>query len=201
MYLFITEQIKKNISPTPVIGGVGLIQKLKKPMNHQFKKEKNNILVIGKTFGHLEQSVFFEEIYSILDGQPPEINLVNEKNNGETVLELIKNDLVESVHDISSGGLLIALAEMSMGSDYGVKINKPKKLTNLFKYFFGEDQGRYILEVNKENMKKMEEILKDNNIFYENIGLTQKDYFEIEKEMRINTKELYKINNQWYNNY
>jgi len=192
---------KKNISPTPVIGGVGLIQKLKKPMNHQFKKENNNILVIGKTFGHLEQSVFFEEIYSILDGQPPEINLINEKNNGESVLEIIKNDLAESVHDVSSGGLLIALAEMSIGSNCGIKINKPKKLTNLFKYFFGEDQGRYILEINKENMKKVEEILKNNDIFYENIGLTQKDYFEIEKEMKINIKELYKINNQWYNNY
>ena len=105
------------------------------------------------------------------------------------------------MHDISSGGLLTAVAEMSMGSDYGVKINKPKKLTNLFKYFFGEDQSRYILEINKENMKKVEEILKNNNIFYENIGLTQKDYFEIEKEMKMDVKELYKINNQWYNNY
>ena len=126
---------------------------------------------------------------------------MNEKNNGESVLDIIKSGLAESVHDVSSGGLLIALAEMSMGSDYGIKINKPKKLTNLFKYFFGEDQSRYILEINNENMKKVEEILKKNNIFYEYIGLTQKDYFEIEKEMKLNTKELYKINNQWYNNY
>ena len=192
---------KKNISPTPVIGGVGLIQKLKKPIDHQFKKEDSNILVIGKTFGHLEQSVLFEEIYSILDGQPPEINLINEKNNGESVLEIIKNDLVESVHDISSGGLLIALAEMSIGSNYGVKINKPKKLTNLFGYFFGEDQSRYILEINKKNMEKVEKILKNNNIFYENIGSTQKNYFEIEKEMKTSIKDLYKINNQWYSNY
>ena len=192
---------KKNISPTPVIGGVGLIQKLKKPITHLIKKENNSIILIGKTFGHLEQSVFFEEIYSILDGQPPEVNLINEKNNGESVLEIIKSDLVNSVHDISSGGLLIALAEMCMGTNYGVKINKPKKLTNLFKYFFGEDQGRYILEVDNNNLKKVEEILKKNNIFYENIGITQKDYFEISDEMKINIKELYKINNQWYNNY
>ena len=192
---------KKNISPTPVIGGVGLIQKLKKPMDHKFKKNDSVIIVIGKTFGHIEQSVFLEEIYSIVDGQPPEINLINEKNNGENVLEIIKKDLVNAVHDISNGGLIVALAEMSMGSNYGVKINKPKSLTNLFKYFFGEDQGRYILEIDKNNLEKVEKILKNNNIFYENIGLTQKDYFEIEKEMRINVKELYKINNQWYNNY
>ena len=88
-----------------------------------------------------------------------------------------------------------------MGSSYGVKINKPKNLTNLSDYFFGEDQGRYILEIDKNNLEKVEKILKNNNIFYENIGLTQEDYFEIEKEMRIGVKELYKINNQWYNNF
>ena len=115
--------------------------------------------------------------------------------------EIIKNNLTESVHDVSSGGLLVALAEMSIGSDYGVKITKPAKLTNLFKYFFGEDQGRYILEVTNENIINVEKILNDNNIFYENIGSTQKDYFEIDKEMKIDVKELYKINNQWYNNY
>ena len=81
------------------------------------------------------------------------------------------------------------------------KIEKPKKLTNLLGYLFGEDQGRYILEIDKSNFEKVEKILKNNNIFYENIGLTQKDHFEIEKEMRIDVKELYKINNQWYNNY
>ena len=178
-----------------------MIDKLEKPMNHKIKKDDSIIFLIGKTFGHLEQSAFFEEIYSILDGQPPEVNLANEKNNGENILKLIKNDLVSSVHDVSSGGLIVALAEMCMGSGYGIKVNKPKKLTNLFKYFFGEDQSRYTIEVNKDNTEKVEQILKDSNIFYENIGTTQKDFFEIQDELKIDIKELYKINNQWYNNY
>ncbi len=192
---------KKNISPTPVIGGVGIIPKLRKTMSHNLKKENSEIIVIGKTFGHLEQSVFFEEIYSIFDGQPPEINLINEKNNGESVLEIINKDLVNSVHDISSGGLIVALAEMSIGSNFSIKIKRPEKLTNLIKYFFGEDQGRYILEVDKEKMVKVENILKNNNIFYEFIGSTQKDFFEIENEFKIDIKKLYKINNQWYNTF
>ena len=191
----------KNISPTPVIGGVGLINKLKKQMNHKLKKNDSIIFLIGKTFGHLEQSVFFEEVYSIIEGQPPEINLANEKNNGENVLNLIKKNLVNSVHDVSSGGLIVALAEMCLNSEYGIKINKPKKLTNLFKYFFGEDQSRYTIEVDKNNIEKVERILKDNNIFYENIGTTQENFFEIQDELKISIKELYKINNQWYNNY
>ena len=192
---------KKNIAPTPVIGGIGLISKFKKSFGHQFQDDNSAILLIGKTFGHLGQSVFLDEVYSIVEGQPPEVNLINEKNNGENVLDLIKNDLVKSVHDISSGGLIITLAEMSMGSDYGVLVNRPKKLLNLIEYFFGEDQSRYVVEINKNNLEKVEKILKNNNIFYENIGSTQKDFFEIQGELKIDTKELYKINNQWYNNY
>jgi phosphoribosylformylglycinamidine synthase subunit PurL len=192
---------KKSIHPTPVIGGIGLINKLSKPLSHNFKKNKSAILLIGKTFGHLEQSCFLKEIYSITDGMPPEINLLNEKNNGENVLKLIQSELVLSSHDVSSGGLIVALSEMAMSSNYGIKIHKPKKLTNMFKYFFGEDQGRYILEIDMKNLPKVEKILKGSNIYYENIGFTQVDYFEIESEIKIEVKELYKVNNQWYNNY
>ena len=59
----------------------------------------------------------------------------------------------------------------------------------------------FVLEIDKTDMDKVEKILKNNNIFYENIGTTQKDYFEIEKEMKISVKNLCKINNQWYNSY
>ena len=192
---------KKNIYPTPVIGGVGLIKKLSVPISHIFKKNKSNLVMIGKTFGHIEQSCFLKENFSINEGLPPEINLLNEKNNGESLLKLINNNLVLSSHDISSGGLIIALAEMALGSNYGAKIFKPKKLTNLSNYFFGEDQARYIIEVEAHNLSKTEKILKDNGIYYENIGFTQKEYFEIEGELKISNKDLYKINNEWYNNY
>ena len=192
---------KKNIYPTPVIGGVGLINKLSKSLNHIFKKEKSTILLIGKTFGHLEQSCFLKENYSITNGNPPEINLLNEKNNGEIVLKLIQDDLVSSSHDVSNGGLIVALSEMAISSNYGVKIQKPKKLTNIYEYFFGEDQGRYILEIDPDKLAVAEKILKDNNIFFEKIGYTQKDYFEIESELKISIKDLFKVNNEWFNKY
>ena len=192
---------KKNINPTPVIGGVGLIKKLSKPLNHLLKKDNSILILIGKTFGHLEQSCFLKENYSIDEGMPPEINLLNEKNNGEIMLKLIDKNLILSSHDISSGGLITALSEMSLGTDFGAKIQKPKKLTNLFKYFFGEDQARYIVEIDPNNLNKVEKILKDSNIYYEIIGLTQQEFFEIEGELKISTKDLFKINNEWYNNY
>ena len=192
---------KKNIFPTPVIGGVGLIKKLSKPMNHYFKSEKSNILLIGKTFGHLEQSCFLKENFSIIEGMPPEINLLNEKNNGEIILKLINSDLIKSVHDVSSGGLLVALSEMSIGTNFGIKIQKPKKLTNLTGFFFGEDQGRYVIEIDPLNLDKVVKLLNENNIYHDNLGVTQKEFFEIEGEMKISNKELFKVNNHWYNNY
>ena len=192
---------KKNIFPTPVIGGVGLIKKITRPLNHIFKKNNSRLILIGKTFGHLGLSSFLQENYSIDEGMPPETNLLNEKNNGEALLKLIDSNLILSSHDISSGGLLTALSEMAISSDYGAKVYKPKNLTNLFEYFFGEDQARYIVEIEANNSIKAEKILKDNNIFYEFIGNTQEKYFEIDGELKISTKDLFKINNQWYNNY
>ncbi len=192
---------KKNIYPTPVIGGVGLINNLSKPISHKFKKEKSNIILIGKTFGHLDLSCFLKENYSIEEGMPPEINLLNEKNNGEGLLKLINENLILSSHDISNGGLIVTLSEMALSSNLGAKILKPKKLTNLFKYFFGEDQARYVVEVETNNLNKVEKILREDNIYHENIGFTQKEFLEIEGELKISVKDLFKINNEWYSKY
>ena len=85
-------------------------------------------------------------------------------------MKLIEKNLVLSSHDISNGGLITALSEMAINSDYGAKIQKPKKLTNLYRYFFGEDQARYIIEIEADNLTKVEKILKDNDTYYENIG-------------------------------
>ncbi len=192
---------KKNIFPTPVIGGVGLIADVSKKINHNIKKEGNIILQVGKTFGHLYQSAFFEEIYSLHEGPPPEINLTNEKNNGELILKLIENNLAVSVHDISSGGLLVALVEMCINSNLGLKIEKPKKLSNKMEYFFGEDQGRYLVEVDKNNIEIINKIMKENNTYSEIVAIVQKNDFEIDGELKININDLYKINNKWYYNY
>ena len=75
-----------------------------------------------------------------------------------------------------------------------IKIHTPKE-------GIGHAYHLYVIEVENKNLKNVEKTLKKNNIFYENIGFTQKNFFEIEGEMRIEVKELFKINNEWYNNY
>ena len=195
---FYNETNSKSIFPTPVIGGIGILDNLNRIIDIKTKKAGNIIIVVGKTFGHLTRSSFLKEIYSINNGSPPEINLTNEKNNGLSVLNLIKNNLVLSCHDVSSGGILVALAEMSLASMLGLKINKPKKFSDLNEYFFAEDQGRYLLEIEKNNLEKIEKMLKKGNTFFEVVAEVQNDIFEIDKTLSIKTEELFKCNNQWF---
>ena len=198
---FYNETNSKSIHPTPVIGGVGIINDLKRITNIKTKKSGNVIIIVGKTIGHLGQSAFLYENFAIKDGPPPEINLLNEKNNGLAVLDLIKKGIALSVHDVSSGGMLVSMAEMSMSSGLGLKIYKPKKLKNFYEYFFGEDQGRYLIEVSKNNLKNIETLFKKNNVFHENIAEVQSDTFEIEGLFSLKTKDLQICNNQWYDNF
>ncbi len=198
---FYNETNSKSIFPTPVIGGIGLIENLEKIKDIKIKGLDNLIIVIGKTNGHLEQSSFLQENFSILDGPPPEINLINEKNNGLAVLKLIKDNLIISAHDISSGGMLTSLAEMSISSGLGLKIYKPKKLSNIFEYFFGEDQGRYLIEISKNNLPKIKTFLKKSNVYYEIVAEVQNDTFEIEKIFNLKTKDLRIYNNKWYKDF
>ena len=109
---FYNETKDKGIKPTPTIGGVGIIKDYKKMISMDLKEIDNIILVIGKTEGHIDQSIFARTILDDKNGPPPEVNLFNEKNNGLSVQTLIDKKLVNSVHDISSGGILVALTEM-----------------------------------------------------------------------------------------
>ena len=198
---FYNETNSKSIFPTPVIGGIGIFENLKKIINMKSKKVGNLIIIIGKTLGHMEQTTFMRDIYSINEGCPPEVNLVNEKNNGLAVSKLINDNLISSCHDVSSGGIIVALAEMSMASMLGLKIVKPKKFKDLNEYFYAEDQGRYLLEIERNNLQKIEDILKKNNIFFEIIAEVQNDIFEVDKTFSIKTKELFDYSNKWFKNF
>ncbi len=198
---FYNETENKAISPTPTIGGVGLIENLDFMVTKNLKEIGSYILVIGKTLGHLYQSEFFREVIKINEGPPPEINLFNEKNNGLTVQKLITNKLVNSVHDVSSGGLLVALSEMCISGKIGAKIKVLNDKINLHEYLFGEDQSRYLIEINEENKDKVSNILKKNSVYFEIIGKTQKDSLDINKDLSIKIVELSKLNSSWFKNY
>ncbi len=198
---FYNETKEKSIMPTPSIGGIGLIKDYSKMITMDLKAEKNILLLVGKTLGHLNQSLFSRVILKNKKGPPPEINLFNEKNNGETILELIDKNYLLSVHDISSGGLLVSLVEMCFAGNLGIKIDSPKTLVNLYEFFFGEDQGRYIIEIKTKDLEKVSNILDKNSVFFEKIGTLQKEKITLDNEFNIPIKELMDYNNYWLKNY
>ena len=198
---FYNETKDKGIKPTPSIGGVGLIKDYNSMVSMGLKNEGNTILVIGKTIGHLDQSIFAREILSEKKGPPPEINLFNEKNNGLIVLRLINEMLIESCHDISLGGILVAVAKMCIKSSKGIKINPLKSLINKFEYFFGEDQARYLIEVNSKNLKKVKNILKDNSVSFEDFGTVTKDKLQFDKEIDLTLEDLNNAYKNWLRKY
>ena len=198
---FYNQTKEVGIKPTPSIGGVGLIKDYKKMITMDFKENNNVVLIIGKTEGHMDQSLFARIILDEKNGPPPEVNLFNEKNNGQSLLSLVEKDLVKSAHDISLGGIIVALSKMCIKGNKGIKLNKTKNLINEIEYLFAEDQGRYIIEINQKDLNEVNKILDKNSVYHEELGVI------IEKDMVINSKtkvsidELKSYNTNWLSNY
>ena len=198
---FYNETKDKGIKPTPSIGGVGILNDYKNMLTMGLKKEGNLVLVIGKTEGHLDQSIFSRIVLLEKKGPPPEVNLFNEKNNGETILKLSKKKLLTSCHDISLGGIIIALSKMCIKGNKGVKLNSQIKLINKFNYFFAEDQGRYIIEIEHNNLDKVKEVLEENSVHYDELGIVDSDKLTFKDELNISIQDLNNKYKSWLKNY
>ena len=128
------------ILPTPAIGAIGLLDDWSKSATIAFKSEGEAIFVIGETRGHIGQSLWLRECHGREEGAPPPVNVNAERSAGDTVRKLIKDGIVTAVHDVSDGGLLVAVAEMALAGNIGATLNLLSA-----KNAFGEDQGRYIV--------------------------------------------------------
>jgi phosphoribosylformylglycinamidine synthase subunit PurL len=133
------------ILPTPAIGGVGLIDDWEKAATIAFKGGAHDIWIVGAPGdGHLGQSLWLREVAGREEGPPPPVDLAAEKAAGAFVREQIAAGRVTAVHDISDGGLLVALAEMALASGKGFTILNVSDLADR-SWCFGEDQGRYVV--------------------------------------------------------
>ena len=138
------EDLGRAILPTPTIGGVGILDDFAKSMTLAFKSEGESILLIGETRGWLGQSVYLRDICGREEGAPPPVDLAAERRHGEFVRTLIRDGLVTAAHDLSDGGLLVALAEMAMASRIGAVLEAPPGAP-AHAFWFGEDQARYVV--------------------------------------------------------
>jgi phosphoribosylformylglycinamidine synthase len=134
------------IWPTPVIGGVGLIENAASAVDFALKRDGNALFLIGDTSGHLGASLYLREIEGREEGAPPPVDLAAERRNGNFVRNLIVQGLAVACHDISDGGLLVALAEMAMAGGLGARLDPPLPSIAAHGWWFGEDQARYVIE-------------------------------------------------------
>ncbi len=198
---FYNQTKEVGIKPTPSIGGVGLIKDYKNMISMDLKEVDNLVLIIGKTEGHIDQSLFARTILDEKNGPPPEVNLFNEKNNGESILNLIDKGYVKSAHDISLGGLLVAISKMCIKGNKGIKIKKPKNLLKEIEYFFAEDQGRYLIEINKGDLKEVTKILDKNSVHNEEFGIITKNDMIINEKTKLTIDELKSYYTNWLSKY
>ncbi|MDA7733716.1 phosphoribosylformylglycinamidine synthase subunit PurL [Candidatus Pelagibacter sp.] len=189
------------IKPTPAIGGVGLIKDYQNMVTMDLKEADNILLVIGKTEGHLDQSLFARDILNEKNGPPPEINLFNEKNNGETILKLVDKKYIKSAHDVSLGGIITALSKMCIKGKKGATLKKPNYLINQFEYLFGEDQGRYIIEISKDDLESVAKILQENTVYFDELGIVNDDSLIIDEKTKVSIDDLVKSHTNWLTNY
>jgi phosphoribosylformylglycinamidine synthase subunit PurL len=132
------------VQPTPTIGGVGLIADLSRTVNLALKNDGDCLVLIGDTPGHLGASLYAREIAGTEAGAPPPVDLDVEKRNGDFVRNLIENAEINACHDISDGGLLVALADMALAGNLGADLEPNNELPQ-HAWLYGEDQGRYIV--------------------------------------------------------
>jgi len=132
------------ISPTPTIGGVGLLANVDNMATIAFKSEGEAVFVIGETKGHVGQSVYMREIHGKEEGAPPPVNLTAERRHGKFIRNAIAAGEIVTCHDVSDGGLLIAIAEMALAGNIGCKLETSATDAG---FWYGEDQGRYVVAV------------------------------------------------------
>ncbi len=186
----------QGINPTPAIGGVGLIEDYEKAVGNAFTQSNQYIFVLGKTEGHLGSSLYQrfilqdDAIYA-----PPSVDLELERKHGELVRDLIDAGIVNAVHDISDGGLLVAVAEMCLPHNVGCHIDDD----NTAKFWFGEDQGRYVMV--GDDADKILAQANASGLTLTYLGKTGGTELTIAERVHISVEELHAIHENWLPDY
>ncbi|HEY1245302.1 MAG TPA: phosphoribosylformylglycinamidine synthase subunit PurL, partial [Hyphomicrobiaceae bacterium] len=145
------------IPPTPAIGAVGLVPDLRRTASIALQTEGNLLVLIGREAGHLGQSLYQLHATGRTEGAPPPVDLADEIKAGNLVRALIREAKVGAVHDVSDGGLLVAIAEMALAGGIGVQLYPYEGKLPPHAAWYGEDQARYVLEVAPELAEEVAE--------------------------------------------
>jgi phosphoribosylformylglycinamidine synthase subunit PurL len=185
------ETMGQGILPTPTIGGVGLLRDLSKMATIKFKNAGDVILLVGGHGNHMGQSIYLREIEGREEGAPPPVDLGKERGHGDFVRGLINTSQLTAVHDISDGGLLVAIIEMAFPTGFGAKLDKLDHIQ-----MFAEDQSRYVVTCSVEYAAKI--IASGHAI---QIGTVTADPVLKIGALEVNMAELKSAHEGWFPNY
>ena len=191
------------IYPTPAIGGVGLVPDIDH-LAYPVLAENQIIYVLGKTAGHLGCSLYLRDIAGLEaanQGPPPPVDLAAEKKHGGFIRGLIQQGVLQHVHDCSDGGLLVALAEMAIAGECGFSVTTPSSLPEPLPphaYWFGEDQGRYVVALGLEEAENFEAAAAEHDIACYKLGKTGGLELTLDDSVLISIKELREAHENWF---
>ena len=189
------------ILPTPTIGGVGLLDDVTKHATLSLKRDGDMLVLVGATEGWLGQSVYLSVVSGREDGAPPPVDLAVERRNGDFVRSLIVSGLVDTVHDLSDGGLAVALAEMAIAGGIGATLPEAPAGLPAHAYLFGEDQARYLLSVDPENVPDLLYSANAQGIPAAVIGITGGQDLTLPAGETISVSDLREVHEGWLPTY
>jgi phosphoribosylformylglycinamidine synthase subunit PurL len=166
------ENAKGAIYPTPVVGMVGLVHDTDHITTQGFKSAGDVVLLLGETKAELGGSEFQAIVHGIVEGRPPQLDLDVEKKLLSAVLEAIQGGLVQSAHDLSEGGLAVALAESCISGGIGAKVNVASELRSDYT-LFSESQSRILLSASPEKAAALERLLAERGVTAARIGVVE----------------------------
>jgi phosphoribosylformylglycinamidine synthase len=186
------------ILPTPTIGGVGLIEDFTKSATLAFKARDEAILLVGAAQGWLGQSLYLREVCGREEGAPPPVDLAAERRHGEFVRMLIAEGSATAVHDVSDGGLAVALAEMAIASGIGAKLASTAVVSGeRHAFWFGEGQARYVVTVREADVAAALDLGADGGVPVRRLGTTGGDALTFPGERPILIAELKQRFEDW----
>jgi phosphoribosylformylglycinamidine synthase II len=191
----------RGILPTPTIGAVGVLDDFQKSASLAFKAEGEAILLVGATKGWIGQSLYLRDICGREEGAPPPVALFIEKQVGDAVRALIDGDVATAVHDVSDGGLLIALAEMAMASNIGAVLDAAPANITAHAFWFGEDQARYVVTVPESTAATVLSRISDVGVPVMRLGTTGGDSLRIDGETETAIATLRARHEKWFPHY
>ena len=191
----------QGILPTPTIGGVGLLEDVTQHANLAFKKTGDAILLLGETKGWLGASSYLATVCGREEGAPPPVDLQAEFQHGMIVRNLISSGKATAVHDLSDGGLAVALAEMCIAGNIGAEIQDFDPEAPKHAIFFGEDQARYIITCNGKDAAELEHHLQKAGVPLRFIGVVGGQTLNLPGEAPIAIAELRDAHESWLPSY